>query len=52
MVTKTLDPLERQIDAKRKEIHSDQYAISIGELANLYRDEELDIHPEFQRNYR
>ncbi|EXA61588.1 hypothetical protein J521_1894 [Acinetobacter baumannii 1035119] len=26
--------------------------MSIGELANLYRDGELDIHPEFQREYR
>ncbi len=26
--------------------------MSIGELINLYRDDELDIHPEFQRFYR
>jgi hypothetical protein len=26
--------------------------MSIGEITNLYRDEELDIHPEFQRIYR
>ncbi len=26
--------------------------MSIGELANLYKDGELDIHPEFQREYR
>ena len=26
--------------------------MSIGELINLYRDGELDIHPEFQRFYR
>jgi len=26
--------------------------MSIGELVNLYEDEELDIHPEFQRVYR
>lgn len=26
--------------------------MSIGELANLYRDGELDIHPEFQRFFR
>jgi Protein of unknown function DUF262 len=46
------DLLQEQIDAKRTQIHSDQYSISIGELANLYRDGELDIHPEFQRFYR
>jgi hypothetical protein len=44
--------LQKEIDAVRPEIHSDQYSISIGELANLYRDGELDIHPEFQRFYR
>lgn len=46
------DPLQKQIDARRKEIHSDQYSISIGELSNLYRDGELDLHPEFQRYFR
>lgn len=49
---KALDKLQQQIDAKRKEIHSDQYPMSVGELANLYKDNELDIHPEFQRFYR
>jgi hypothetical protein len=26
--------------------------MSIGEIANMYKDEEIDIHPEFQRIYR
>jgi hypothetical protein len=26
--------------------------MSIGELTNLYRDNELDVHPEFQRIFR
>ncbi|MGE3862406.1 MAG: DUF262 domain-containing protein [Burkholderiaceae bacterium] len=26
--------------------------MSIGEVLNLYKDEELDIHPEFQRVFR
>jgi len=41
-----------QIESKRKEIHSDAYPMSIGEIINLYTDKELDIHPEFQRIYR
>lgn len=41
-----------QIEEKRKEIHTDAYPMSIGELINLYVDNELDIHPEFQRIYR
>lgn len=46
------EQLQKEIDARRSEIHSDQYSISIGEIANMYRDGELDIHPEFQRYYR
>jgi len=41
-----------EIRAKAKEIYTDAYPMSIGELMSLYRDEELDIHPEFQRFFR
>lgn len=41
-----------QIEEKRREIHTDAYPMSIGELINLYMDGDLDIHPEFQRIYR
>ena len=44
--------LDEEISAKRAEIRSDGYPMSIGELMSLYRDAELDIHPEFQRFYR
>lgn len=44
--------LDQEIAERRSEIHSDGYPMSIGELINLYRDKELDIHPEFQRYYR
>ena len=44
--------LDKEIDARRTEIRSDGYPMSIGELINLYRDSELDIHPEFQRFFR
>ena len=44
--------LNEEIKARRAEIRSDGYPMSIGELINLYRDGELDIHPEFQRIYR
>ena len=44
--------LEKEIEARRAEVRSDGYSMSIGELINLYRDGELDIHPEFQRFYR
>lgn len=44
--------LQKEIDKKRKEIHTDSYSMSIGELINLYRDGEIDVHPEFQRFFR
>ncbi len=44
--------LREEIDSARKDIKTDGYAMSVGELANLYRDGEIDIHPEFQRLFR
>lgn len=44
--------LDTQIETKRKEIHTDAYPMSIGEIINLYTEGDLDIHPEFQRIYR
>lgn len=44
--------LTEEIAAKSKEIHSDGYSMSLGELANLYKDGELLLHPEFQREFR
>lgn len=44
--------LQNEIDKKASTISKDSYQMSIGELINLYRDNELDIHPEFQRVFR
>ena len=44
--------LQQEIDQRRAEIRTDEYAMSIGELISLYQNEELDIHPEFQRFFR
>lgn len=44
--------LVNEIEEKRKEIFTDSYPMSIGELANLYRDGEIKINPAFQRFYR
>jgi hypothetical protein len=41
-----------EINQRSKEIYTDGYPMSIGELSSLYRDSELDIHPEFQRIFR
>ena len=39
--------LESQIAERAKEIHTDGYPMSIGEMISLYRDGDIDIHPEF-----
>lgn len=44
--------LEQEIEEKKKEISTDGYPMSIGELISLYKEGELDIHPEFQRFFR
>ncbi len=44
--------LDQEIAAKRAEIRTDGYPMSIGELISIYRDDELNIHPEFQRFFR
>lgn len=41
-----------EIRAARKEIVSDGYEMSVGELINLYKDDELKIDPAFQRLFR
>ena len=43
--------LEQEIKAG-PEILSNGYSMSVGELISIYRDGDLDIHPEFQRFYR
>lgn len=44
--------LEEEIGFARREISSDSYPMSIGELTNLYREAELVISPAFQRLFR
>lgn len=45
-------PLLEEIAAARKEIVTEGYEMSIGELMNLYRDNELQISPAYQRLFR
>lgn len=44
--------LQNEIDARSKEIHTDGYPMSLGELINMYRDDELQLQPDFQRFFR
>jgi Protein of unknown function DUF262 len=52
LVTDTPMALEDQIASRAKEIHTDGYPMSIGEVLSLYNDGDMDIHPEFQRIFR
>ncbi|MEE7545799.1 DUF262 domain-containing protein [Xanthomonas sp. Kuri4-1] len=44
--------LREELENARRDIKTDSYPVSIRELASLYREGELDIHPEFQRFLR
>jgi len=44
--------LEEEVNTQRKSIRTDGYPMSIGELSTMYRDGELELHPEFQRFFR
>jgi Protein of unknown function DUF262 len=51
-VSERVDSLQVEIDKKRQEIRSDSYLMSVGEWISLYKERELEIHPEFQRFFR
>ena len=44
--------LQKEIDLMAKSIKTDNYPMSIGELANLYQDGDLKINPIYQRMFR
>jgi hypothetical protein len=44
--------LQEEIDKTRQEIRTDGYSMSIGEWISLYENNEIDIHPDFQRFFR
>jgi hypothetical protein len=44
--------LQEELEARRKEIRTDSYSMSVGELVSLYEEKEIEIHPEFQRFFR
>jgi len=52
MAADLVTTLIAEIGERRKEIHTDSYPMSIGEVVNMYRDGDIDIHPDFQREFR
>ncbi len=46
------DKLKKEIEIASRNVVTDSYPVSIGEIASIYNDGELNIHPEFQRMFR
>ncbi len=44
--------LQQEIDKHRRNIKTDSYSMSIGELMSLYEHKEIEIRPDFQRYFR
>lgn len=44
--------LDEEVTEHRKSIRTDGYPMSIGELAAMYKEGDLELHPEFQRFFR
>lgn len=47
-----MDDLQQQIDNASRSIFTDSYSMSIGEIMSMYKEKEIDVHPEFQRSFR
>jgi hypothetical protein len=47
-----LNELESQLEAARRNIFTDSYPMSVGELSNMYTEGDLIIRPPFQRLFR
>lgn len=47
-----MEELLRQIEERRTSFKTDSYSMSIGELVNLYENNEIIIRPEYQRLFR
>src|SRR6188474_1917106 len=44
--------LKEEIDDAQRLVKTDAYQLSIGEVVNMYKDNELVINPDFQRLFR
>lgn len=44
--------LQEEIESRSKEIYTDRYSASIGEIISMYKEGDLDVHPDFQRFFR
>ncbi|GAF05911.1 DUF262 domain-containing protein [Saccharicrinis fermentans] len=47
-----IERLLLELESGRKEIKTDSYHMSIGEIINMYKDGDLVLNPAFQRLFR
>lgn len=48
----TVEKLLKELEEERKNIKTDNYSMSIGEIINLYKEGDLKLDPAFQRLFR
>jgi hypothetical protein len=46
------DPIIAEVEKGKKAFYTDGYAMSIGEVVTMYKEEELIINPDFQRAFQ
>jgi uncharacterized protein with ParB-like and HNH nuclease domain len=46
------EALEDLLDLKKKDVKTDQYPMSIGEIVGMYQQGELILRPQYQRYFR
>lgn len=46
------EKLSEEINKAKKEYVTDGYSMSIGELVSMYKEDDLNINPDFQRKFR
>lgn len=44
--------LSKEIEFSQRQVRTDAYQMSVGEIVNMYKDDELIINPDFQRLFR
>lgn len=47
-----IDSLAKELEVGRKEIKTDSYHMSIGEIINMYKEGDIKLNPAFQRLFR
>ncbi|MBK5072055.1 DUF262 domain-containing protein [Budviciaceae bacterium CWB-B4] len=52
MILQQLEELTQEVGLGRKEIKTDSLSMSIGEIINLYKEDDIELSPAYQRLFR